>query len=1710
MKAILHFTIILLLSTLFINTGFSQNWLSDMESGHVYSAKTNFDSHWENKTAGKGKGYKQFERWFHHWEPRVFPSGEMSAIQYETGLNEHKNIIAHQSQNKSSTSNWNSVGPYDPIYNGYMGIGRITVIEFHPTNSNVIFVGTPGGGLWKSIDGGSNWLPLTDFLTNLGISDIAIDQSNPNIMFVATGDRDARDTYGFGLLKSTDGGVTWSGTGLNMSVQNFNTINRVLIDPNNSNNIIASTRTGIYRSTNGGASFTQYFSGQSIISMEFNPGNSNIVYAGEYDANGNTASFYRSTDNGVTWTAVTSGLPLIESSRIQIAVSPNNNSTVYLLIADDNYGLKGVYKSTNNGVSFSLTANSPNILDSGDGSSSGGQGWYDLAIGVSPTNVNEVYVGGVNMWKSTNGGSSFSKLTNWYNDGSGSATIHGDQHWFEFNSGNLFVGNDGGVFKTTTGGSTFSEITNNIAISQVYKLSSGQNASTNFIIGMQDNGSRISNSGTYAYATGGDGMECLIDHSNSNVIFSSSQYGNINRSNNGGTSFSDVSPNGGNGPWITPFVMDPNNSNILYLGDDDIYKSTNNGVNWNQISTGFSDQIRFMDVSKANSNLIYAATYSNLYKSINAGLSWVDITGTLPAGFASISSVKSNPTNSNQLWVTFSSYSAGNKVFRSDNQGSSWVNMSGSLPNLPVNDIVFEEGSIGLLYIGTDVGVYYYDPATSLWAVYGVNLPNVIVTDLSIQYAQNILRVGTYGRGIWEISLNSILPPVADFTAAPTNICVGGVVSYLNNSTLADSYAWVFEGGTPTTSTDVNPVVTYSTPGSYYAKLIATNSIGDNEIIQSNLITVVASDINLTSIGNATNVYTNLRNNTQPIVVNNDLNTVAFIHRQNTGEFIGTSGSFRYDYSTDNGQSWTVNSQILNSSATVGINDGRYPQISIFNPALNSDPTQASIVFNGSTVGNGWGDYVTGSGLIGGASYSENYNQTATTDNLILSSLSKGGTDTYWSVDLSYDGTNYSGFKILKGIWNGTDVTWSLNSTILPNFNTAYSGNPVIGDYKIAFDESGQNGWVVLLSHLASGPGANQYYPIFYKTTNGGITWSGPIEIDLATFPSITNNIVGYPTQVPTTTFDASITVDLNGNPHCVFIVGGGDGLNYSIATNDWMGACHLYNDGVNWNATILDEVNTFRNTLVGGATHDNTPQISRSDNGGLIVMAWTDSDPLVTGVDNSLPSMKISTYNVSSNIYSSVETVDECPIDPGRMVFLKIADNLIETNTGFYVAGVVSDINNSGSGDDMTGHKFFTYLIPNTCVAQASVNAPSSVCVNSSITLTDNSTNTSGYSYAWDVNNNGVTDYISSGNLNHTYTSAGSKTVSLTLTDISGCITSVSTTIIVHELPNLDVVYDSDICGLTQIDYVNNSLINEPGTYSWDFNGDMINESNSSTDQIYIPLNYGTLNGIVNVTDFNGCVGSVPLNVVVSESPIVDFDLSSEACVNSDVIFTDGSVNGMIYSWDVDGDNNEDYNTAGNVSHTYATIGNKDVTLTLINGSCVVSETNSILILDTPNSNFSVDLASGTTYNFTDLSTNNAGTVYDWNFGDGTTSSIVGNTSHTYSNYNPYTTVLTLTNICGTNESIQEVEGSIGVDENEILLFAVYPNPANTNLIVNFSDDLPATITIYNGIGEVVYFNKDRTTSVSCDVSTFAEGMYYIRVSNAYYSSTQKVMIKH
>lgn len=760
-------------------------------------------------------GFSQYKRWEWFMQPRVSQTGERFAPDAAwNAMAEYKKGYDHP-----MAGSWSPLGPSS--VSGLAGAGRVNFIRRHPTNPSTIYVGSPSGGLWISTNDGTTWTSNTDNLNSvIGCTDVAFDPTNPSIMYMATGDGDAGDNYSVGILKSTDGAATWNTTGLSFSMGNYRQISKVLVDPSNGNNILVATSAGIYRSTDAGVTFTQVQTG-SFKDMEFKPTAPATVYACGTE-------FYKSTNSGATWTKITSVLPAATNlSRMAICVTAADINAIYLVAMKTTYDTYGVYKSTNSGTSFTtLSTNSPNI---------GTQGWYDLAFAANPSNAQEVMLGGQTQFmKTTNGGTSWSQIA---------TTTHVDYHDVIYTSGtNCYLTSDGGVWKSTNNGSTWSNISNGLSIAQMYGFGQSSSATTPIIVGRQDNGTDIL-SGSWGNTMGGDGMLAFVSWNSNNTMWGSQYNGSLNKSTNGGGSWSTMSGISESCPWVTEWNEDPLTGGKVYAGCANVWQATGNTftkLTGNLAGTS-TVTITSIAVSHANNQIIWAAKGGTLYKTTNGGTSWTAITA-LPSG--TITDIVCHNTDINKAFICFSGFNNSNKVFETTDQGNTWTNLSASLPNIPMNCMVLDKNSNDGIYVGTDVGVYYKDATMTVWQPFSTGLPNVVVSQLEIYYNGSKIRASTYGRGMWEGGLyqpGAYLPD-ANFGADQHIGCPGMGVQFSDWSAgQPTSWNWTFQGGSPATSTAQNPLVIYNTPGTYSVSLTATNGVGPDTQTYTSFITISTS-----------------------------------------------------------------------------------------------------------------------------------------------------------------------------------------------------------------------------------------------------------------------------------------------------------------------------------------------------------------------------------------------------------------------------------------------------------------------------------------------------------------------------------------------------------------------------------------------------------------------------------------------------------------------------------------------------------------------------------------------------------------------------------------------------------------------------------------------------------------------------------------------------
>lgn len=774
-------------------------WL-DPSTDDFETIQQQVESYFEDRFRGRGSGYKQWKRWEYFNERRLDSLGRLQNVAQRTmeAYQEHQMIFENGSRTTTFGGFWSQIGPttYTTGNSGYNGgLGRCNVIAFHPTNSSIIYAGMPSGGLWKSTNTGNSWTCLTDGMPVIGVSGIAVHNSNPNIIYILTGDGDAEDTRSIGVLKTTDGGDTWHSTGLTYDITDDVRGYKLLMHPTNSSILFAAMIDGLWKTTDGGVTWTRVVN-DSFRDIEFKPDDASTVYA---VTNNN---YYRSTDGGDNFIESTSsaGLPTSGVQRFALGVTPDQSNYVYVVAgpggSSGNGTFRGFYRSFDSGQNFDFKTGAPNILGGSlNGGGDGNQSWYDLAIAVSPVDEADILVGGINIWRSDTYGNngSWSIIAHWNSNtasNNGLEYTHADIHELVFNpnDNSLWCGSDGGVFRSTDYGLTWTDKSSGICIMQFYKIAGWELNSDLLIGGTQDNGSNRWTGGTdITHFDGADGMDCAIDIANPLIQYHMRQNGQLRKSLNGGQSHFYIAPDT-TGPWVTPLLMDPNNSSIIYVGNTDVYRSTNGGSSWSNRGWNGSDA---MAMSQHNSSVIYAANGSTLKRSDNSGSSWTTISGGLPSN--TITGITVDPQNANQVWISMGGYNANEKVYLTYNAAAttvSWTNLTGNIPNTVVNCIQIEDGPVDdAIYIGTDIGVYYRDPGLGEWIPFRNGLPTVPVFDLEINETDELIRAGTYGRGLWSSNTYGDCPTGWYLTVGndPSNPNYTGVQYYESSGYITSS-----------------------------------------------------------------------------------------------------------------------------------------------------------------------------------------------------------------------------------------------------------------------------------------------------------------------------------------------------------------------------------------------------------------------------------------------------------------------------------------------------------------------------------------------------------------------------------------------------------------------------------------------------------------------------------------------------------------------------------------------------------------------------------------------------------------------------------------------------------------------------------------------------------------------------------------------------------
>ncbi len=704
---------------------------------------------------------------------KLYPHGKFDHGHYLHALAQAE--MLHRNSPTLKTS-WEPLGPYN------IG-GRITDLAIHPGQPATWFIGAASGGIFKTTNSGATWENVFTQSPVISIGALAIDPNNPNVLYAGTGEANA-SSYSFignGIYKSADGGNTWQHTGL----QNAAYFGRIIVDYSNSQRVYVAAcgtlfskneQRGIFRSSDGGSTWTRIlFVSDSTAGVDIvqHPTEPSTLYAAMWErmrgltyrrSHGPTSGIFKTTDGGNTWSQLSNGLPVAsQTGRIGIAISRSNPAVLYAfvdrLVGSSN--VASVYRSNNHGANWVQTN------DAALTNMNRNFGWYFGQIRVDPNNENRFWVLGVELFRSENGGNSYTELAGYANIN----TVYVDQHamFIDPNTNFIVLGNDGGLYTSNNHGTNWSKI-NNLPLTQFYAIEVDHLNPQRVYGGTQDNNTVRTPTGAtndWQRILGGDGFYCAVDYTNSNIIFAESQWGGLNRSMNGGNTFQyiggafDARTN-----WSSPFVMHPTDPTILYFGTYRIWRTTNRGDSWTPISndltrnlatSGFST-ITTIDISALNPNRIIAGTDDGrVHLTTTGGATWSDISVGLPLRW--ITRVAFDPFQPNTVYVTVSGFRWDEPhphVFKSENSGGNWQSISGNLPQLPVNAIVVDPGKQNRIFVGTDAGIFYTENGGQFWSGLSNGIPNVPVTSMKIHHPTRSLIIGTYGCSAYKLNLGNL------------------------------------------------------------------------------------------------------------------------------------------------------------------------------------------------------------------------------------------------------------------------------------------------------------------------------------------------------------------------------------------------------------------------------------------------------------------------------------------------------------------------------------------------------------------------------------------------------------------------------------------------------------------------------------------------------------------------------------------------------------------------------------------------------------------------------------------------------------------------------------------------------------------------------------------------------------------------------------------
>ncbi len=699
---------------------------------------------------GRGTGYNQFKRWEYWNRRRLNEEGNIISIA-ET----NKEVKAFNEKyptyiNRNVSGTYSELGPAQAINTSTWSshLGRVSAISIDKNNEDHILVGSPSGGVWKTTDKGLTWQTIFDDQVLLRVFSLEISHNNPDHYFVGTS---------IGVMTSVDAGATWQSTNGIAS----NRINTLTMHPTDPNILFAVSEFDgrVYRSTDAGNNWIMVEDhNDRMYDLEFHPTDPTVIYAS------GRGVVFKSTDAGITFSTLSG--PWTNNGSIMMAVTADAVDNLYVLQANTSGGFDGLYVSEDLGSTFSTASdnacNCNNIMGY-DLNQPNGQAARDMDIAVSPLDKNEIHVAGTQTFKSVDEGATWTQSTTWLVNGS-LPFIHADIDIFIYQGNTLYTGTDGGIFYSVDGANSFTDISQGLSIREFYRIGASETDPDRVSGGSQDNGTGVIKGGTWFDYLGADGMETFISYANEDIMFGSVQFGSLYRSTDGGNTASQTTQAPGSGAWIAPLEQDPIVPTTIYQGKNHLWKSTDEGNSWTQISSlspGTNTTTRELAIAPSNNQVMFLAYVDDVYTTTDGGTTWTDVTPNI--SFSSVNYIAVNPTNPSEVILALSGTSQ--VYMESTDGGNTWVDITTNLPAIPSQCVAYQEGATGGVYVGMSPGIYFRPNGSTDWSNVSINLPNVDIVELEIR--NDILYVATYGRGLWKIDVG--LPCPLAYSAANGN-----------------------------------------------------------------------------------------------------------------------------------------------------------------------------------------------------------------------------------------------------------------------------------------------------------------------------------------------------------------------------------------------------------------------------------------------------------------------------------------------------------------------------------------------------------------------------------------------------------------------------------------------------------------------------------------------------------------------------------------------------------------------------------------------------------------------------------------------------------------------------------------------------------------------------------------------------------------------------